>query len=139
MNRRHFLRGTMSAISVTTAAIALATYPASAQTPETNAERKRKPDLADFVEGQYFGDVVSDSRGSSQRGVNLTVTRVAKNRVQIMSDYPRLPVVEVALTQAMQSIVQANGNTAFVINRSRDARRLDVSFNNEVSWSGNKR
>ena len=136
MNRRHFLRGTVSAIS---AATALAAFPVSGQTPETNSERKRKPDLADFVEGQYVGDVVSDSRGSSQSGVNLTVTRVAKNRVQIMSDYPRLPVVEVALTQAMQSIVQANGNTVFVINRSRDARRLDVSFNNEVSWSGNKR
>ena len=136
MNRRSFLSATF-ATTATFAALALAH--AHAQSSESQTDPKRKPDLADWVEGHYFGDVISDSRGSSQSGVSLTLTRIGKNQVQITSDYPRLPVVEVVLTQAMQSIVQANGNTAFVINRSRDARRLDVSFNNEVSWSGNKR
>lgn len=135
MNRRAFLLATSAAL----ACAGVVGSQASAQPAESPTKAKRKPDLADFVEGQYFGDVISDSRGSSQSGVSLTVTRVGKNRVQITSDYPRLPVVEVALTQAMQSIVQANGNNVFVINRGKDSRRLDVSFNNEVSWSGNKR
>ena len=136
MNRRIFLATTFAAIAT---CASLAASGADTRRSATPTDPKRKPDLADWVEGHYFGDVISDSRGSSQSGVSLTLTRIGKNQVQITSDYPRLPVVEVALTEAMQSIVQANGNTAFVINRSRDARRLDVSFNNEVSWSGNKR
>jgi hypothetical protein len=99
---------------------------------------KRKPDLGDVAEGRYVGDVISDSKGSSHEGVTLTLTRTGVNRVRITSDYPRLPVVEVALTRALDKIVQARGNTAFVYDWAKKPARLDVSFNNEVSWSGSK-
>ncbi|MDQ2927753.1 MAG: hypothetical protein M3R22_06265 [Pseudomonadota bacterium] len=99
---------------------------------------ERKPDLGDVAEGRYTGDVTSDSKGSSHEGVTLTLTRVGVNRVRITSDYPRLPVVEVTLTRALDKIVQARGNTAFVYDRAKKPARLDVSFDNEVSWSGNK-
>ena len=56
-----------------------------------------------------------------------------------LSDYPRLPVVEVVLQRALDKIVQARGNTAFVYDWAKKPARLDVSFNNEVSWSGTKR
>lgn len=112
---------------------------ADAQQLGSSVEVKRKPDLADAVAGEYYGDVVSDSLGSSQSGVTLIVTRVGKNRVRIRSDYPRLPTVEVVLTLAMQAIVHVSGETTFVIDRAQDARRLDVSFLNEVTWSGQKR
>jgi hypothetical protein len=102
-------------------------------------EPKRKRDLGDAAEGTYAGDVVSDSRGASQSGVTLSVTRVGKNRVRITSDYPRLPVVEVSLTQAMGKIVQARGDTPFVLDRAKAPAHLDVSFHNEVSWAGDKR
>ena len=102
-------------------------------------EPKRKPDLGDAAEGSYSGDVISDSKGSSRSGVTLTVTRIAKNLVRISSDYPRLPVVEVPLTLAMGKILQARGDSVFLLDRSQSPARLDVSFLNEVSWSGQRR
>jgi hypothetical protein len=108
----------------------LLTAGASAAAPE------RKPDLADAVAGSYAGDVISDSKGSSQSGVTLTLTRTGPNTVQITSSYPRLPVVSVGLTAAMSKIVMKNGDTAFVYDRA--SKKLDVSFHNEVSWSGHK-
>lgn len=100
---------------------------------------KRKPDLGDAAEGSYAGDVISDSKGSSQSGVTLTVTRIGKNLVRVNSDYPRLPVVEVALTSAMGKILQARGDTVFLLDRSKAPAHLDVSFHNEVSWAGERR
>lgn len=100
------------------------------------AEPARKPDLADAVAGTYAGDVISDSKGSSRSGVTLTLTRAGPNTVLITSDYPRLPKVGVQLTAAMGSIVQRSGDTAFVFDRK--SGRLDVSFLNEVSWSGSR-
>ncbi len=96
----------------------------------------RKPDLADAVAGSYSGDVISDSKGSGQSGVTLTLTRTGPNVVEITSSYPRLPVVSVSLTAAMNTIVMKNGDTAFVYDRTKN--HLDVSFHNEVSWSGKK-
>ena len=78
------------------------------------APRERKPDLGDVAEGRYFGEVISDSKGSSHADVTLNITRVGVNRVRISSDYPRLPVVEVGLQRALDKIVQSRGNTAFV-------------------------
>jgi hypothetical protein len=99
---------------------------------------KRKPDLGDAAQGVYSGDVISDSQGSSQSGVTLTVTRVGVNLVKVTSDYPRLPVVTVPLTRAMGKILQARGNSVFLLDPAKDPPGLDVSFNNEVSWSGSK-
>lgn len=100
------------------------------------AAPERKPDLADAVAGSYAGDVISDSKGSSRSGVTLTLTRTGPNTVQITSSYPRLPVVSVGLTAAMSKIVMKSGDTAFVYDRA--SHKLDVSFHNEVSWSGHK-
>ena len=100
---------------------------------------KRKPDLGDAAEGTYQGDVISDSKGSSKSDVTLTVTRIGKNLVRVTSDYPRLPVVEVPLTLAMGKILQARGDSVFLLDRSQSPAKLDVSFNNEVSWSGQRR
>ena len=99
---------------------------------------KHQPDLADVAQGTYFGDVISDSQGASQSGVTVTVTRIGKNRVQITADDARLPTVDVALTQAMDKILNASGTTAFLLDRSQVPMRLDISFRNEVSWSGAK-
>lgn len=112
--------------------------PAIAQSPPAPAPRQRKPDLGDVAEGRYVGDVISDSKGSSRPDVTLSLTRIGVNRVRITSDYPRLPVVEVALTRALDKIVQVRGDTAFVYDRTKKPAKLDVSFNNELSWSGTK-
>ena len=95
-----------------------------------------KPDAADAVAGSYFGNVISDSRGSSRSDVTLTLTRVGPNKVAIASDYPRLPAVTVDVERAMNAIVQRTGDTAFVYDIAK--KHLDVSFHNEVSWSGDR-
>jgi hypothetical protein len=102
-------------------------------------EPRRKPDLGDAAEGTYEGDVISDSKGSSRSGVTVTVTRIGKNLVRVSSDYPRLPVVEVPLTLAMGKILQARGDSVFLLDRAQSPAKLDVSFLNEVSWSGLRR
>lgn len=105
----------------------------------SGADPPRKPDLGDAAEGTYEGDVISDSKGSSQSGVTLTVTRVGANLVRVESSYPRLPVIQVPLTQAMGKILQARGDSVFLLDRSKSPAQLDVSFLNEVSWSGQRR
>ena len=100
---------------------------------------QRQPDLGDAAEGSYFGDVVSDSKGSSQSDVTVTVRRVGTNRVRVCSNYQRLPVVEVPLTRAMNSILNSSGETTFLLDRTKAPAMLDVTFNNEVRWTGNKR
>lgn len=101
-----------------------------------HAAKPHKPDLADALAGSWSGDVISDSQGSGRPGVTLTLTRVGPNTVRIDSDYPRLPVITVPLEKAMSSIVNRTGDTAFAF----DGRsgKLDVSFHNQVSWSGRK-
>jgi hypothetical protein len=112
----------------------LPAFTADAQIDST----KRKSDLADVAQGTYFGDITSDSKGSSQSDVTVTVMRIDKNRVRITSDYARLPTVEVSLTQAMDKILNASGTTTIFLDRSKNPPRLDISFNNEVSWAGVK-
>ncbi len=126
MDRRTLLGGVL----------ALAATGAHAQ--GATGSRERSPDLGDVAEGRYFGDVISDSKGSSRGDVTLTVSRIGLNRVRITSDYPRLPVVEVPLQRALDTIVQSRGDTAFVYDWSKKPPKLDVSFLNEVSWSGSK-
>lgn len=107
-----------------------AASPAAAQvaTPRPAATPARKPDLADAVEGIYEGDVISDSRGSSRSGVTVTVKRTGKNLVEVSSDYARLPTVSIPLTQAMTSIIAARGDAVLVMDRAKDARRLDLTI-----------
>src|SRR5689334_19908468 len=119
MNRNRFLRTVL-------AGCALVALPSlAAEQPDKS---KRKPDLGDAAEGTYFGEVISDSKGSSKSDVTLTVTRIGLNRVRVTSDYPRLPVVEVSLTQAMGKILNQGGNTTFLLDRGKGAAKLDVSF-----------
>jgi len=96
----------------------------------------RRLDLADIAQGVYAGDVISDSRGASKSDVSLTVTRIDVDKVRITSDYARLPSIDVPLQLAMDRIVSRTGDSPFVLDRSKNPPQLDVSFHNEVSWSG---
>jgi len=105
-----------------------ATKAAAGKTAAAAASQPRKPDLADAVEGTYRGDVISDARGSSQSGVTVTVKRVGKNLVEVSCDYKRIPTVQIPLEQAMTAIVQARGNSVFVIDRAKDDKQLDLTI-----------
>ena len=130
MTRRRFLR---FAVAACFAPVAPAAFSAE------DDQKKRKPDLGDAAEGTYFGDVISDSKGSSKTDVTLTVTRIGPNRVRVTSDYGRLPTIEIGLERVMGKILARGGNHTFLLDRQKDTTKLDVSFNNEVSWSGTKR
>ena len=131
-HRRHAVR----AIAGVSASVAVFGVGLTSMT-EAQAQPQRKPDLADAVAGTYAGDVISHSRRSSRSDVTLTVTRTGPNTVQVTSDYPRLPVITVPLTTAMNTIQAARGDSVFLYDR--DKKQLDVSFHMEVSWSGVRR
>ncbi len=101
-----------------------------AAVPQTAAaqQQERRADLADAVAGTYYGDVISDARGSSQSGVTVTVTRVGPNLVEVSADYDRIPTVRIPLSQAMSAILQARGDNVFLIDRSRDPGRLSLTI-----------
>jgi hypothetical protein len=94
------------------------------------------PDLASTLEGVWYGDVVSDSRGSSRSDVMVTIRRTSRNTIAITSDYARLPSVTVTLTRAMQTILAAEGATIINYDPASDAKQLGIVFEGEVAWSG---
>ena len=115
---RKFLPLFLSAIALTAA------LPVSSVT----AQPARKPDLADIAAGTYEGAVVADTRGGSQSDVVITVTRVAKNVVEVSSDYDRVPTVRIGLTRASDAILNARPPHNFLIQQGRDPKRLDLSI-----------
>jgi hypothetical protein len=94
-------------------------------------------DLADTAAGSYYGSVISDSRGSGQSDVTITVTKTAPNTISVSSSYARLPTFTVKLTRAMQTIQQATGSTVFLLDLAKTPRRLDITVDG-ASWSGDK-
>ena len=85
--RRRILAALLPAAA---AVLAIGGPSAAAQGPGRTVKPVRA-DLADLAAGRYFGDVISDARGSSRSDVRITVTKIGPNKVQIASDYPRLP------------------------------------------------
>jgi hypothetical protein len=123
--------------SLILAAAAAALLPAAlhAETKPTTAPRKA--DLADRVAGTYKGAVASDARGSSRDNVTITVTRVGPNKVEITSDYPRIPTVTIPLEKAMDAILAASGPYVFLLDTVRAPDRLDLSID-DASWYGTR-
>jgi hypothetical protein len=101
------------------------------------APAKPRPDLADIAQGVYYGDVISDARGSSRSDVTITVTKTAPMTVQVSSDYPRLKTFTARLTRAMQTIQNAGGSEVFLLDLAKSPPRLDVTVD-DASWSGSK-
>ncbi len=112
--------------------------PAGAALAETpKAAPARKADLADRVAGTYKGAVVSDARGSSRDDVTITVTRTGPNKVEVKSDYPRIPTVTIPLEKAMDAILAASGPSVFLLDTVRSPDRLDLTID-DASWSGTR-
>jgi len=116
-------------------AFSLPTGAALAEPPK--AAPAHKADLADRVAGTYKGAVASDARGSSRDNVTITVTRTGPNKVEIKSDYPRIPTVTIPLEKAMDAILAASGPSVFLLDTVRSPDRLDLTID-DASWSGNR-
>ncbi|MDQ8754876.1 hypothetical protein RCO27_01420 [Sphingosinicella sp. LHD-64] len=115
-----------AALLVISAASVAAPMPAIAS--GTQASRPDGQDIADRVAGTYYGDVISDARGSSRSGVTITVTRVGANLVEVSSDYARIPTVRIPIERAMSAIVQANGDHVFLIDEGGDPDGLTLTI-----------
>lgn len=97
--------------------------------------RPARQDLADVAQGSYFGDVISDARGSSRSDVRITVAKIGPNRVRISADYPRLRTFEASLTRAMDTIQNRGGDEVFLLDLSRSPHSLHVTVD-DASWAG---
>jgi hypothetical protein len=102
------------------------------------APTKPRPDLATTLEGTWFGDVISDSKGSSRSDVTIMIKRTGPNTITITSDYPRLPVVQVPLERAMDAILASSGDTVILYESTKTPPQLSVTFQGEVAWSGTR-
>jgi hypothetical protein len=96
-----------------------------------------RPDLADAAQGSYFGDVISDARGSSRSNVRINVAKIGPNKVRVTSHYPRLPAFTASLTRAMSTIQNASGGEVFLLDLSKNPHSLMVTVA-DASWSGAK-
>lgn len=102
-----------------------------------SAQPARKPDLADAVAGTYFGDVISDARGSSRSDVTITVTRVGPNTIQVTSDYRRLPEFTTKIERVADTVQQIGTAQVFLLERARTPQRLNITVD-DASWAGER-
>ncbi|MFN2103830.1 MAG: toll/interleukin-1 receptor domain-containing protein [Candidatus Promineifilaceae bacterium] len=106
--------------------------------PESKNLPNTITDPADLVVGTYYGNVISDSKGSSLSDVTLTVTKLDKRTVRITSDYPRMGTVDVPLTRIGNKIFNGSGNTVLILDLSQHPPRLDYNPYGEVAYAGSK-
>jgi hypothetical protein len=110
--------------------------PAAAQRAG-GAVKAARADFADMAKGSYYGDVISDARGSSHSGVRIIVVKTGPNRVRVTSDYARLPAFTAQLTRAMDTIQNVGGDQVFLLDLSKSPRTLMVTVD-DASWAGTK-
>jgi hypothetical protein len=124
---------TSTPISATQETGAIASAP-----PESKNLPNTITDPADLVVGTYYGNVISDSKGSSLSDVTLTVTKLDKRTVRVTSDYPRMGTVDVSLTRIGNKIFNGSGNTLLILDLSQHPPRLEYNPYGEVAYAGSK-
>ena len=143
-------RWTLAAIAIFAVALALGVYSmgpwrtkAPAPTSQSDSSESKNsvsaaPGLADLVVGTYSGGVIADSKGSSRSDIDVTVTKLDRSTVRVTSDYRRLGSVDVTLTRVGNQILNAGGDTPFVVDLDRNPPTLLFNPRNEVAYGGNK-
>lgn len=149
-------RGTLAAIAAVVLAVGLGVYsmgPWRTTTPtpvfpndrsanNDPSESRKSPgaaaELADLVVGSYSGDVIADSTGGARTHIGLTITRLDGSTVRVASDDPGLGTVDVALTRIGNQILNAGGDTPFMVDL--DLSPLTVLFDprSEVAYRGTR-
>ena len=106
---------------------------------EPIADTGRKPvALADWVAGTYYGDVISDAKGSSRSDVTVTIAKVNKQRVRITSDYDRLGIVETDLTKVGNTVQSVGGVATLLLELEKNPPHLSYNPDGEVAYGGQK-
>jgi hypothetical protein len=96
-------------------------------------------ELADLVVGSYFGNVISDSKGSSRSDIDVAITKMNRYTVRVTSNYHRLGTVDVPLTRSGNQIVNAGGDSPFMVDLGRNPPTLTFNPHNELTYAGTKR
>jgi hypothetical protein len=104
--------------------------------PQAELSAPNPGHLADAVVGEYLGDVVSDSQGSSRSQIKIVVEKLGASRVRITSPYARIGVLEVELTQAGRTVVSAEGSTTLLVELDAQPRSMGLSPRGELTYMG---
>ena len=96
-------------------------------------------ELADLVVGTYFGNIGSDSKGSSRSDVFVTVTRLDRTKVRVTSNNARIGTFEVDLTRIGDNLFNVGGDSIFTAYVSKNPPELVLTARGEVSYRGTKR
>lgn len=97
---------------------------------------KQEPGLATLVSGDYAGQVIADSKGSSRSDISVTVTQLGPNRVRVTSPYARIGTTDIEVTRVGNQVLNAGGDTPFIVNLDDKPPTLSVSPRNELSYHG---
>lgn len=96
-------------------------------------------ELADLVVGNYHGEVIADSKAGSRGDITVKIAKLARSKVRVTSDYQRLGAVEIALTRNGNQIVNADGDTPFVVDLERSPPTLLLDPRGEIAYRGKRR
>ena len=108
----------------------------------TPSENEKPPSaatgLADLVIGTYFGNVMSDSKGSSRSDIDVTITKLDRYTVRVTSDYQRFGTVDVTLTRIGNKIFSVGGDSAFIVDLDQNPPTLAFNPRMELAYGGTK-
>jgi hypothetical protein len=113
----------------------------SGQTQITVPSEQRTPDsptldLADAVIGTYVGEIIADSKGSSRSNVVVVVNRLGLNAVRVSSSYSRMGTFDVELTQIDKKVLNAGGDTPFIVDLAATPPTLSLDPHSELAYRG---
>lgn len=94
--------------------------------------------IADAAVGTYHGDVISDSQGSSQTDVTVTITKLDKRTVRVTSDYRRLSAADVEITGSDDLIMSKGADVVLLLDLKDGAPRLEYNPGG-VAYVGRRR
>jgi hypothetical protein len=110
----------------------------SSRNPIDGGNQPAAGELASLVVGTFYGDVISDSKGSSRSDISVTIERIDSNNVRVTSDYQRLGIVEIAIARTGNKIVNSGGDTPFLVDLDSNPRTLAVDPHGEIAYRGTK-
>lgn len=113
--------------------------PGTSPSPDRKKGGDAVAELADLAVGTYSGEVIADAKGGSRSDVLLTVTKLDRRTVRVTSDYSRLRSIDVTLTRADGKILNAEGDTPFILDLERSPPTLAFDPRSEVAFRGTRR
>jgi hypothetical protein len=113
-------------------------HSAPGTSPENEKPLSSVAALADLVVGSYSGDVIADSKGGSRSDIAVTITKLDSSTVRVDSDYDRLRATDVKLTRIGNQVLNAGGDTPFIVDLDRNPPTLVFDPRSEIAYRGQK-